>query len=363
MTAHNITNLPVASSVPARLPMPAGMAQRGIAPAQWRVLVETTFPGAKTAEAVEMAIDYCRARNLDVFKKPVHIVPMWNATLRREVETIWAGINEIQITASRTNAWAGMDSPKWGPVIHRTFKGSVKQDGGWKAVTTEVHFPEWCEVTVYRLVQGKPCAFSEPVFWLEAYSTTGGRDSEMPTSMWLKRPRGQLHKVAKAAALRAAFPEEAEYTAEEMEGKVIEEGGVVIEHDAIPDHSPPPPPPPKPPLEVTIGDGWDPVKFARTKKGLREALEFMTGAVVDGQPNVVALNNALLDQVAEAIPELAGEVSELRASAAEALTPPAEDETQDSFVARFVSGAEIEQDEFPVDLSATSGSGLPSPVP
>lgn len=323
MTAHNVTNLPVASSVAARLPMPAGMAQRGISPAQWRVLVETTFPSAKTAEAVEMAIDYCRARNLDVFKKPVHIVPMWNSTLRREVETIWPGINEIQITAARTNAWAGMDSPKWGPMIRRVFKGSVKQDGGWKAVVTEVHFPEWCEVTVYRTVQGKPCAFSEPVFWLEAYSTTGGRDSEYPTPMWIKRPRGQLHKVAKAAALRAAFPEEAEHTAEEMEGKTIEAGGVVIEHDEIPDQ--PPPPPPKPPLEVVLGEGWAPAKFARGKRGLREAMEFMTGAVVDGKPQIVGLNVALLDQIAQHLPDLAEEVANLRAAAAEAMAPAADD--------------------------------------
>jgi hypothetical protein len=33
-------------------------------------------------------------------------------------------------------------------------------------------------------------------------------------------------KCAKAATLRAAFPEEADYTAEEMEGKVIEADGM-----------------------------------------------------------------------------------------------------------------------------------------
>jgi hypothetical protein len=57
--------------------------------------------------------------------------------------------------------------------------------------------------------------------------------------MWLKRPRGQLHKVAKAASLRAAFPEEGEYVAEEMEGKEIDAGGIVIEHEpAEPPHNP-----------------------------------------------------------------------------------------------------------------------------
>jgi hypothetical protein len=77
-------------------------------------------------------------------------------------------------------------------------------------------------VTVYRLVNGQRCPFTEPVFWLEAYARLGGAYSELPTDMWVKRPRGQLLKCAKAASLRAAFPEEAGYTAEEMEGKVIE---------------------------------------------------------------------------------------------------------------------------------------------
>jgi hypothetical protein len=107
---------------------------------------------------------------------------------------------------------------------------------------------------------------------------------------------------------------------------------------------PPPGQPAKPPLEVVIGDGWDPAKFPRGKKGLREALEFMTGAVVDGKPQVVGLNNQLLDDIAEHIPELADEVSELRAAAAEALKPKDEDETQDTFVRDFVNG-----DTFPGD--------------
>jgi L-fucose mutarotase/ribose pyranase (RbsD/FucU family) len=46
--------------------------------------------------------------------------------------------------------------------------------------------------------------------------------------MWVKRPHGQLLKCAKAASLRAAFPEEADYTAEEMEGKVIEADGMPV---------------------------------------------------------------------------------------------------------------------------------------
>ena len=70
-----------------------------------------------------MAVDYCKARKLDILKKPVHIVPMWSTSLGREVETVWPSINEIQTTASRTGQWAGMDEPKWGKTITKIFKG------------------------------------------------------------------------------------------------------------------------------------------------------------------------------------------------------------------------------------------------
>jgi len=52
--------------------------------------------------------------------------------------------------------------------------------------------------------------------------------------MWVKRPRGQLLKCAKAASLRAAFPEEAGYTAEEMVGKSIDGDLVVMAETASP---------------------------------------------------------------------------------------------------------------------------------
>lgn len=190
----------------------------------WKVLTEVTFPTAKTPEAIMMALDYCRTRKLDIFKKPVHIVPMWSAALGRSVETIWPSIMEIQTTASRTGLWAGMDRPVWGPDKTHTFSGRYKDDNEqWQDTIVEVTFPEWVAVTVYRLVNGHRCAFTEEVYWLEAYSTAGGRYSQIPTAMWIKRPKGQLAKCAKAASLRAAFPEECGYSAEEMDGKSLDD--------------------------------------------------------------------------------------------------------------------------------------------
>jgi phage recombination protein Bet len=188
------------------------------------VLTEVTFPTAKTPEAIMMALDYCRTRKLDIFKKPVHVVPMWSAALGRSVETVWPSIMEIQTTASRTGLWAGMDRPEWGPDKTHTFSGRYKDDNDqWQETSITVTFPEWVAVTVYRLVNGRRCAFTEEVYWMEAYSTAGGKNSQIPTAMWIKRPKGQLAKCGKAASLRAAFPEECGYAAEEMDGKSIDD--------------------------------------------------------------------------------------------------------------------------------------------
>jgi phage recombination protein Bet len=199
----------------ARLPTP-----QGVESGYWRILCEAIFPSANSQEAIIMAIDYCKARNLDILKKPVNIVPMWSSKKNAYVETVWPSINEIQVTASRTGKYAGMDEPKFGPMIEREFKGR-KDNRSVGETSIKLWFPEYCSVTVYRMIDGQRCAFTEPVYWMESYGRIG--KSELPNQQWEKRPMGMIIKVAKAFSLRAAFPEEGSYTAEEMEGKIVEE--------------------------------------------------------------------------------------------------------------------------------------------
>jgi phage recombination protein Bet len=229
------------ATLPARLPMPAEARAFGLEPHQWKVLAEAVFPAAKSPEAIVLALSYCKARKLDIFKRPVHVVPMWNKELGREVETIWPGVNELQVTAARTGKWAGMDPPRFGPDQTLTFEGKTKSG----SVSATVTFPEWCEVTVYRLIDGQRCAFTETVYWLETYSRIGRTD--VPNEMWQRRSRSQLAKCAKASSLRAAFPEEGEYVAEEMEGKEYA-GGVTIDARAEEVAEP---------LRRTATDWWD----------------------------------------------------------------------------------------------------------
>ncbi|MDE2096390.1 MAG: phage recombination protein Bet [Patescibacteria group bacterium] len=162
----------------------------------WRALVEAIWPAAKTAQAVVLALSYCKARGLDPMKRPVHIVPVFNQELNRMVETIWPGIGDLRITATRSAEYAGRDATQFGPDIN------------CQIGKAEMRFPEWACVTVYRMVKGKRMAFVGPkVFWEETYAQAR-KDDTTPNAMWRKRPFGQLEKCAEAAALRAAFPEE-----------------------------------------------------------------------------------------------------------------------------------------------------------
>lgn len=215
-------NLPAALRL--RLPYPKALGEyAGIDSRQWGVLIDAVWPGAKTVEGVCLAISYCKARNLDPMKRPIHIVPIYSKALGREIEGIWPGIAEVRITATRTGVYAGKDAAEFGAEILKTFRyvddrnDSVKKE-------LEVIFPEWCRVTVYKIVHGQRCAFVGPkVYWAETYATES-RFSEIPNEMWADRRSGQLEKCAEAAALRAAFPEELgdTYVAEEMNGKVID---------------------------------------------------------------------------------------------------------------------------------------------
>lgn len=210
----------------------------GIDAVQWKYLTDIAFPAAKSQESIIMALDYCKARKLDIMKKPVHIVPMWSAHHKKMVDTVWPSINEYRTTAHRTGEYAGLDPIEHGPAITRKFTGKVKE----KTVEKEVTFPEWTSCTCYRLVHGRKVAFSAKVYWLETYAAIGKTD--VPNDMWAKRPYGQPDKCAEAAALRKAFPEElgSDYTSDEMHGReVIDDNIPVAVTQSAPTLTPPSP--------------------------------------------------------------------------------------------------------------------------
>ena len=218
-----------------RIPFHPAIEQKfGVDQGGWRVLIDSVWPGAKSADAVALALSYCKARRLDPFKRPVHIVPMWNSTLRQEVETVWPGISEIRTTATRTGQYAGSDPAIFGDECTKEFTGATKSGERLSATVT---FPSWCQVTVYRMIEGQRVPFPGPrVMWVETFSQAKG--TAVPNARWCRAPYQMIEKCAEAAALRKAFPEElaGELTAEEMEGRPIQEaqaapGKVTVENE------------------------------------------------------------------------------------------------------------------------------------
>lgn len=173
------------------------------------ILKDSLYPGAAD-DSVRMVIGYCRAASLDVMKKPVHIVPMWDNKAKAMRDVVMPGIALYRIEASRTGEYIGKSEPEFGPLV-TTELGGVR-----------VRFPEWCRMTVRRLVHGRECEFTAKEYWLENYATAK-KDTDAPNAMWKKRAFGQLAKCAEAQALRMAFPEQTggTNTDDEMEGRVL----------------------------------------------------------------------------------------------------------------------------------------------
>lgn len=183
---------------------------REIKPEVWSALKNSLFPGASD-NSVVMAWDYCAARGLDIMLKPVHLVPMYikdkntgNGGMR---DVVMPGIGLYRIQADRSGDYAGMSAPEFGE------EKTINLGG------VEISFPEWCQISVSKLIGDRIVEFVAREYWLENYATAG-KDSIEPNAMWKKRPRAQLVKCTEAQALRKAWPElGSQPTAEEMEGK------------------------------------------------------------------------------------------------------------------------------------------------
>jgi len=161
---------------------------RGIDPMLWNAIGASIFPGASD-ESKLMAIDYCKSRGLDIMKKPCHIVPM-NVKDSKTNQYGWRdiimpGIAELRITAERTGKYAGQDAAIFGPMVEIQFG-------------RDSHLvPEFCTITVYKMVAGQRVPYTNTEYFEESANTT--KDGSL-NSMWTKRKRKQLEKCAEAGA-------------------------------------------------------------------------------------------------------------------------------------------------------------------
>ncbi len=188
------------------------------------VLASSLYVGAKR-ESIELVLAYCEATGLDPMQKSVNIVAM-NAKNPQTGNYEWRdvilpGIGFYRIQADRSKVMAGITEPEFGPITTANLKDMNNKE-------VQATFPEWCKITVKKIVGEHIVDFTVKEYWLENYATDSDQ-STAPNSTWRKRSRGQLAKCAEAQALRKAFPEVGAHpTAEEMEGKSI----------GMPDNSP-----------------------------------------------------------------------------------------------------------------------------
>lgn len=194
------------------------LAQRGIDESTWTAITTTLFPGC-TFKTALLAVDYCKAREIDILMKPVHLVPMYipakNGNPGGMRDVVMPGIGLYRIQADRSGNYAGNDEPVFGPMITSAFVGENDS-------TASFTHPESCSYTVYKLINGNRVAFTAKEYWIENYASKSRKD-QFPNAMWSKRPMAQLAKCAEAQALRKAWPEiGSQPTFEEMEGKSLE---------------------------------------------------------------------------------------------------------------------------------------------
>lgn len=189
-------------------------------------LMKSTLYPESSERSVKLVLDYCRATQLDPLQRPLHIVKMKRKINGKwqDQENILPGIGLYRVQAARTGAYAGQTEPVFGPEIERELEKVTDEyendrKVGTRRETVLVRYPEWCKITVMRLVGGKAVKFTAIERWEENYARANNK-STAPNDMWAKRAYGQLAKCTEAQALRKGFPEVGSNpTHEEMEGK------------------------------------------------------------------------------------------------------------------------------------------------
>lgn len=157
-------------------------------------LIKETIARGATDTELAMFIEQAQSRGLNPFngqiwavKRRAQVDGQW-----REVLTPMIGVAGLRLVAQRTGRFGGIVSTEWcGP------------DEVWKRVWLSGAPPAACRVVIRRTDWPDP--IESVVLYSEFVQKT--RDGK-PTQMWAEKPTYMLAKVAEAAALRRAFPEE-----------------------------------------------------------------------------------------------------------------------------------------------------------
>ena len=126
---------------------------------------------------VAMFCRACKTLNLDPLVRQAHWIT------RKGRGALQLGIDGFRAIADRAGNYAGSSEP--------VFRGTLEH--GKQVV------PEYCQVTVWKIVQGQKSAFTGEARWTEFVP------DEKADFMWRKMPRHMLAKCAEAQALRKGW--------------------------------------------------------------------------------------------------------------------------------------------------------------
>lgn len=176
---------------------------REISSLQWSLICSklSAINANEYPHFIFQAIDYAKARNLDIMSDHIYADVRTSGTL--SALRIMTTIHGYRHIAHVSGEFAGIDAPAYGKQITIDC-GGVKVNGY-----------EYVEVTVYRkMPDGTKAGVTAREFLLE--NIVLNRDGK-PNPIWGKRPIGQLTVRAEAQALRKAFSGCDAYTVEEYE--------------------------------------------------------------------------------------------------------------------------------------------------
>lgn len=165
------------------------------------VLKETLYPDCSD-RSIGLVLAYCKANGLDPMSKPWHITKrkskIKDANGRDEwvtKEVLMPGIDLYRIRAHRSGNYAGLSSPRFGDAIEET----LNFGSGNFTDKIEVFYPEWCELTVSKIVNGQVCQFTSRRYWKEFV--------QFNNKIWATQPYAQLEKCTEMAVLKKAWGE------------------------------------------------------------------------------------------------------------------------------------------------------------
>lgn len=142
-----------------------------------------------TEPAILTACSLAKADGIDPLLKPWYILKF--GSTEQHHPSIW----RHRFVASKTGLYVGNSSPIFGKEVYDE--------------KSKTSYPEWCEITVKKIINNHIGEFSAREYWVEIANGSN--------AMWKKRPHGQLAKCTEAQALRKAFPDICgDYTYEEM---------------------------------------------------------------------------------------------------------------------------------------------------